>query len=180
VGGRQVTADAGDRQIEQMTRSGKPEEEITERVKTILSKVKQERSIQPVFTPQFLARLRRVIVFGPLDEAAMTGIARVKLTQMQRLWQQKREKQIAVPEELITHIGHRAHELNQQAQGKEGGRIVRKLITDLLEIRIQQAATEHAAEYRACSRVELAFSDSPPNETDEAQAQPQLVVRFRD
>jgi ATP-dependent Clp protease ATP-binding subunit ClpA len=170
-----LTTNAGERQIEQMTRSGKPEEEITERVKTILSKVKQERSSQPVFTPQFLARLRRVIVFGPLDEQAMIGISRVKLTQMQRLWQQKREKSIEVPESLITHIGRRAHELNEQAQGKEGGRIVRKLITDLVEIRIQQAATQQSADYKKCSRVELGFVE-PAADGDSAATE--IEVRF--
>lgn len=170
-----LTTNAGDRQIEQMTRSGKPEEEITERVKTILSKVKQERSSQPVFTPQFLARLRSTIVFGPLDEEAMKGIARVKITQMQTLWRQKREKQIEVPEQLIQHIGHKAHQLNEQAQGKEGGRIVRKLITDLIEIKIQQAATDAPAEYKECSTVQLVF-EADEGEADSAE----IEVRFCD
>ena len=173
-----LTTNAGDRQIEQMTASGKSEEEITEHVKSILSKIKQERSSQPVFTPQFLSRLRRVIVFSPLDEAAMIDITRVKIAQMQRLWEQKREKQVLVPDELIADIGHRAYTLNQQAGGKEGGRIVRKLITDLIEIAIQQAVTANPAEYKACTRIELGFTQPVANDDATMPAVAEIAVHF--
>jgi len=169
-----LTTNAGDRQIEQMTKSGKSEDEIAEHVKSTLSKIKQERSSQPVFTPQFLSRLRRLIVFTPLDESAMVDIAKVKMSQMQRIWREKREKSIETPQSLIEAIGRRAHELNEKAGGKEGGRIVRKLITDLVESRIQWAATRDAVGYKSCQKIRLELA----TDADADRETPLTTVQF--
>ena len=75
--------------------------------------------------------------FGPLDEDAMIGIARKQIRQTADLWQQKRDKQLAVSEEVLTALAQRAHTLNEKSKGEEGGRIVRKLISDLIEHRVQ-------------------------------------------
>ena len=85
-----LTTNAGDQTIAQMARSGRSEDEISEHVKNTLSRVRHERSSQPVFTPQFLARIRRILVFAPLNESAMTGICRKQVQTMQSLWKQHR------------------------------------------------------------------------------------------
>jgi len=128
-----LTTNAGDRNIAQMTRSGKSAEEITEHVKQALSKVRHERSSQPVFPPAFLARIGRIVTFQPLDEAAMIGIAQRVCHKLQRIWQQKRHKQITISPEVIEQLGQKGHALNERSGGREGGRIIRKLVADMLE-----------------------------------------------
>lgn len=161
-----LTTNAGDKTIAQMSRQGKPEEEIIERVKNTLSRVRHERSSQPVFTPQFLSRLKRIVVFGPLDEAAMIGIARKIIGQVAGLWRQKRDKEFAVSEEAIEYIGKQAFERNEGSNGEEGGRIVRKLVSDEIEHRVQLEATERRDDYKACRviRIELDAADSEDGE----------------
>lgn len=153
-----LTTNAGDKHIAQMTCTGKLEDEIIERVKQTLSRIRQERSAQPVFTPQFLARMRRIVVFGTLDEAAMIDIARIQIARMQSLWMRKREKQVIVPEQLIRYLGEEAHRRNEKANGQAGGRIMRKLISDQIEIQIQSAATAQPREYADCQAIQLEFS----------------------
>lgn len=138
-----LTTNAGDRNIAQMTKTGKSDEQITEHVKQTLSKVRHERSSQPVFPPAFLARIGRVVVFNPLDEAAMIGIAQRVCQKLQRTWQQKRQQQLTIPGELIEQIGKKGHALNERSGGREGGRIIKKLIADAVGSRIQTAAANN-------------------------------------
>lgn len=174
-----LTTNAGDQQIAQMSQQGKNEEEIISRVKQTLSKIRHERSTQPVFAPQFLARLQRILIFRPLDEAAMIGIARIQVEKMQTTWKRKREKTLIVPETLVQHVGQLGHQVNQDAKGQEGGRIIRKLLVDTIECPIQKAVTERAAEYKSCSRIELVIDDCEPmEEATIAEKKMNLVVQF--
>jgi ATP-dependent Clp protease ATP-binding subunit ClpA len=150
-----LTTNAGDQSISQMTAAGKSEEEIIEHVKRTLARVRPERGGSPVFTPQFLARLHRILVFRPLDEAALVRIAGRQIERLVELWGWKREKQLLVPGSVAESIGREAHRLNEAARGQEGGRIVRKLIRDRLETPIQQAAARQAGEYRGCRTIEV-------------------------
>lgn len=134
-----LTTNAGDRNIAQMTRTGKSDEEIHEQVKQTLSKVRHERSSQPVFPPAFLARIGRIVTFQPLDEAAMIGIAQRVCQKLERTWQQKRNKQITISPEVIQQLGQKGHELNERSGGREGGRIIRKLVADEVEARILES-----------------------------------------
>lgn len=160
-----LTTNAGDNAIAQMTKQGKPEEEIVERVKQTLSKIKVERSSQPVFNPQFLSRIGRIVVFRSLDEEAMVGITRKHVARMQHLWARRRGKRIEVPENLIEAIGRFCHASNEKSGGKEGGRIVRKTIADVIESRIQTEAMRDDAAYRACETVTLSYTAADENDT---------------
>jgi ATP-dependent Clp protease ATP-binding subunit ClpA len=157
-----LTTNVGDQHIAQMSAAGRSVAEIATRVKELLGRTKQERSGQPVFSPQFVARLRHVVVFQPLSSDAMVAIARGKCESMSRQWQRKREKKLSVATELCDGIGSRAHELNQAAGGKEGGRIVRRLLTDLIELPIQRDALDRADEYALCTEIQVELDrDSP-------------------
>jgi ATP-dependent Clp protease ATP-binding subunit ClpA len=171
-----LTTNAGDQQIAQMSQQGKSEEEIISRVKQTLSRIRHERSTQPVFAPQFLARLGRILIFRPLDEAAMIGIARIQVERTQTTWKRKREKELIVPEALIQHIGKHGHQRNQDAKGQEGGRIIRKLLVDTVESPIQQAATDRPGEYKACTRIEVAINTHGP--MDVSSEYMEAEVRF--
>jgi len=170
-----LTTNAGDDAIAQLTRSGKSAEEVEAYVKETLSRVRQERSGQPVFAPQFLARIKRVVVFRPLDEGAMVGIARKAVARVKALWLRKRDKTVDVPEGLIESIGRTAHRVNESAGGKEGGRLVRKLIADLVEGPVQREAGRNPEEYQRCRRVVLEY-DAPEGVADDAP--PAVRVRF--
>ncbi len=155
-----LTTNAGDKQIAQMSQSNKSEEEIVDRVKQTLSRIRHERSTQPVFAPQFLARLQRILVFRPLDEAAMIGIARLQVKHMQSNWKRKREKTLIIPETLIQRIGQLGHELNEAANGQEGGRIIRKLLVDVIESPIQQMVTNQLVEYQQATEILISWEPS--------------------
>ena len=150
-----LTTNAGDKNIAQMVKNGDSGTQITDRVKLALSKVRHERSTQPVFTPQFLSRIRRIIAFAPLDEAAMIGITERRMRRMQQLWKQKREKDIEISEDVILRIGRQAHQLNEQSGGQEGGRIVGKLVSDLVERRIQEAAQAAPEAYKNAKVIRI-------------------------
>lgn len=173
-----LTTNAGEKAIAQLSRSGRSDEEMIEKVKQALARVKHEKSSQPVFTPQMLARIGRVIVFNPLDESAMIGISRKMIDRMQRLWQRKREKRIAVPDDLIEHIGRTCHALNDKSSGKEGGRIVRRKIADLIEGRIQHEAVERRDEYARCSTIELYWNQGSTTEIGD-DSRSRVDVEFR-
>ncbi len=150
-----LTTNAGDKQIAQMSKSGTPAEEIAERVKQILSKVRHERSSQPVFAAQFLSRIKRIMVFNPLDEESMIGIAERRLNYMSKQWHIKRQKAIECHPNIARLIGKRGYELNESANGREGGRIISRLVSDIVEAQIQKKAQEEPHVYQASSKIKV-------------------------
>ncbi|QDT23649.1 AAA family ATPase [Gimesia chilikensis] len=150
-----LTTNAGDRQISQMAKSGTPTEEIAERVKQVLSKVRHERSSQPVFPPQFLSRIKRIMIFNPLDEDAMTGVSECRLQSMSKLWLIKRQKQIEWEPEVARFIGQKGHQQNEASNGREGGRIISRLISDYVESKIQEQAQRDPDAYSAAQVIRI-------------------------
>lgn len=173
-----LTTNAGADAISQMTASGHSPEEIENRVRQILSKVRHERSSQPVFTPQFLARIRKVIVFRPLDLPAMLGICRKLAGNLQTAWKRRRDKSLQIAEDVLVGIAGRGHDLNAKSGGREEGRIIRKLLSEM-ETRVQTIAAENAALYKRCHTIRVA-SPSPMLSADGATASvsPPLDVLF--
>jgi ATP-dependent Clp protease ATP-binding subunit ClpA len=159
-----LTTNAGADGIAQMTRSGKSEEEIEERVKSTLARVRQERSSQPVFTPQFLARIKRTVIFAPLDEVAMLQITKLIVQQIKAFWQNHRNKELIIEENLIQAVAYEAYRRNEKSGGKEGGRIIRKLIADLIERRILAESLQHRQRFQSMTRIVVKQfeSTSPP------------------
>ena len=154
-----LTTNAGADAVSQMTASGHSQEEIEDRVRQMLTKIRHERSSQPVFTPQFLARIKKVIVFRPLDAQAMLGICRNLAATMQATWFRRRDKTLCIAEEVLVAVAARGHALNEKSGGREGGRIIRKLLSELVESRIQTVAVEKASFYRRCHTIRV---ESPP------------------
>jgi ATP-dependent Clp protease ATP-binding subunit ClpA len=158
-----LTTNAGDKNISQLTRSGKSAAEILEALKQALARVRVERSSQPVFPPQFLSRMKRIIVFNPLDEAAMVGIARCAARRLAERWKLARDKVVTLAPELLQSIGRMAHEMNTRANGQEGGRIVQKLFSDCVEHTIYRKSLDDRDGYERCReiRVSLGTTSSP-------------------
>lgn len=177
-----LTTNAGSDSIAKMTRTGKSDEEIEERVKSTLSRVRHERSSQPVFTPQFLARIRTTVVFAPLDEVAMLGITRLIAAQVRSLWKNHRNKEMRIGDDLIRALAYEAYRRNEKSGGKEGGRIIRKLISDLVERRILDESLLDKTRLQLSTGITVDLESEllaakPTNETDQTHAEPRKLTR---
>lgn len=139
-----LTTNAGSEDVQQMSRDGRPIYEIEQRVTSILSRVRQERGAQPVFPPQFLARIKQIVVFQPLSRDAMVRIAAKLIRELQVRWQQRRDQELEVDDDVVEWLGHQANLVNEQSGGREGGRAVRKLIGNCVEGRLAQLAGQLA------------------------------------
>jgi ATP-dependent Clp protease ATP-binding subunit ClpA len=153
-----LTSNAGADLISRLAGQGRSMAEISQAVKDELPKVRHRNTNEPVFPPEFLARIRRTIVFKPLDRAAMRGICRKMLEKRERFWSEKREKQLVIPDALIDHIAALSDAENQASGGREGGRIVDKKIAELIEDAIVREAKHQPDAYLACQRIELVFA----------------------
>ncbi|MEU6662298.1 AAA family ATPase [Streptomyces sp. NPDC046821] len=143
------------------------DEEISAAVRKKLA-AERSRDGTPVFTPEFLARIRRVIVFRPLDGPAMTAIGRKVLDRQRAFWREKREKELVVPEALVRYAGDLGHRLNSDAGGREGGRIMAKVLSDLVENPVLAAADDRPEEFQACARIVVGFTPPPRAATRDA------------
>jgi ATP-dependent Clp protease ATP-binding subunit ClpA len=150
-----LTTNVGQKMISDMAGKGQSAAEITERMKEALSQIKHGKANRPVFSPEFLARIKRILVFHPLDQAAITGITRKLITEMQTAWRTNRGKGLEIAEELVADIAAQGHTQNEKSKGKEGGRIIRKLISDLVETRIQRAISDRPEEYYRAATVKV-------------------------
>lgn len=152
-----LTTNVGQRQIADMCRSGKSVEEITSAMKESLSRIRHTKSNRPVFSAEFLARVKRIIVFKSLTKEAMSRICQILAAQMRRDWPQKRQRELFLPDELTEAIAKRAFEIDDKSQGREGGRIVRKLFADVIEAPIQEAISRSPEAYREGRRIHLTY-----------------------
>jgi ATP-dependent Clp protease ATP-binding subunit ClpC len=174
-----MTTNVGQRMIADMVKEGKSIEEITTRMKEALSQIRHGKSDRPVFTPEFLARIKRIILFRPLDKAAMQGIARKQIAELCRGWAESRGKKVEVPPELIEYVGRAANQLDEKAGGKEGGRVVRKLVSEWVETPLQQAMAADHEGYSRSTTVLFSFSTPPePSTVNQLNLTPVVTVRF--
>lgn len=176
-----LTTNVGQRMIAEMTKQGKTTSEITARMKEALGQIKHGKSNRPVFAPEFLARLKRVVVFRPLDRSALGEITQKLIDGLSRSWKERRGKVICISTELINFIAEEAHRLNEKSDGREGGRVVRKLISDWIEAPVQRKISELPEDYRAASRimVECTTPERPESsEENSSVGPPEVKVRF--
>lgn len=173
-----LTTNVGQRMIAEMAEQGQGLEQITARMKEALAQIRHSKADRPVFTPEFLSRLKRVIVFLPLGKEAMAGIARKQAAEVCRAWEARRGKRLEVPEALVGYVGEQAHLVNDRSKGKEGGRLVRKLLAEWVEAPLQRAVTERSGEYKECEAVVLEFTP-PVGVSPEGAPAPGVEVRFR-
>lgn len=171
-----LTTNVGQRQIAEMCRNGKPADEIATTMKDTLAKIRHSKSNRPVFSPEFLARVKRIVVFRSLDEEAMRGICRRVVQGLQADWMAKRLKRLVIPDALIDEVGRRAFRIDERSQGKEGGRVVRKLLANIVEARVQRAIGASPQEYRKCEEVAVELSECAVN--GDAWNVPDDVIRI--
>ncbi len=166
-----LTTNAGDRNISQLTVSGVSPIEIADQVRKSLSRVRQERSSQVVFPPQFLSRIKRIIVFRPLSEQAMAGIAKLLIAKMQTRWLHARQKTLEVGHEVADYVGHLAAVANESGDRQEGGRIIKKLINERIEHPILMLSLAQPEEYEHAKSIRVSLKT-------EVDGENQLCVGF--
>lgn len=171
-----LTTNVGQRMIADLVQQGKSQEEIATRMKEALAQIRHSKSDRPVFTPEFLARIKRIIVFKPLDHAALRGICQKRIHHLQQAWTAQRGKTLKVPDCLGEFVADQAHALNEKSKGREGGRIVGKLISEWIEAKLQRAITLHAQDYKECHTVVLEFT--PPQDSLPEGTSPEIGVTF--
>lgn len=170
-----LTTNVGQRQVADLCRAGTPIDQITAAMKETLSRIRHTKSNRPVFSPEFLSRVKRVIVFRSLDEQAMQGIARRVVAGMSQSWRSKRQKTLYIAQPLVDAIAVRAYGIDQRAQGREGGRVVRKLLADLVESQVQDAIGHDPAAYRAARSVRVEYR--PPEGSASQPLEPILDIQ---
>ncbi len=158
-----LTTNVGQRQIAEMQKKGKSWEEIHSKLMESLSNIRHAKANRPVFSAEFLARIKRVIIFKPLDENAMAGITRQLCDDLVSKWKTQRQKELSISEDLIEAISNQSFEQNQKSKGKEGGRIVRKLIANRIEAALQSAIANSTEGYRNSHRVVVNLQDIETN-----------------
>ncbi|QDU73734.1 ATP-dependent Clp protease ATP-binding subunit ClpC [Bremerella volcania] len=171
-----LTTNVGQRMLADMARQGKTPEEMAARMKESLAQIRHGKSNRPVFAPEFLARIKRVIVFRPLDKEAMWGITDKLIRKIQTRWRENRRKELIVPDVLVDSIAEMAHQQNEKAQGREGGRIVRKLLAEYVETPVQRAVSKMPEVYQNSESVILDATIAKDSEDETAV--PQIAVRF--
>ncbi len=154
-----LTTNVGQRQIAEMERKGKSWDEIHEKLMESLSQIRHAKANRPVFSAEFLARLKRVIIFKSLDADSMCGIASQLCADLSRKWRDERQKELLIADEVIAQISDRARELNDKSKGKEGGRIVRKLIANTIESNLQKAIASSHHDYIHAVKVVVSSGD---------------------
>lgn len=148
-----LTTNVGQRQIAEMQKKGKSWDEIHEKLMESLSQIRHAKANRPVFSAEFLARLKRVIIFKPLDADAMAGITRQLIDDLVQKWASERHKELAISDAVAEMISTQAQEQNEKSKGKKGGRIVRKLIANLVEAGLQNAIARQPERYRIATQV---------------------------
>jgi ATP-dependent Clp protease ATP-binding subunit ClpA len=173
-----LTSNVGQRMIAEMVQQKKTPEEIANRMKEALGQIRHSKSDRPVFTPEFLARLKRIIVFNPLDRAAMEGISRKLSAELTQTWELKRNKRLEIPEALPAYIADQGYRLDERSGGKEGGRIIRKLTSEWVEAALQREMSLRPGDYKRCASVVLEFTP-PATPPETAPVPPAVTVHFR-
>jgi ATP-dependent Clp protease ATP-binding subunit ClpA len=178
-----LTSNAGSETISKLSGSklsGKRRsmQEIIAAVRDELSQVLHKSGV-PVFPPEFLARISQIIVFKPLDRNAMEGICRKMIARKQQTWLDKRGKRLIIPDSLVRYIAERGDHENAESGGKEGGRIIGKLIAEIIDGSLVRESTRQPEAYRMCEVVELAFLPPGPPLPGQPPPSPKVKVILR-
>jgi hypothetical protein len=174
-----LTTNVGDDIIARMWQDHADMSSIEHAVRKALSEVRHRESGDIVFPPEFLARIHQIVVFRPLDEEALREICLMVVTRMTGEWQEKRNKRLVVPQTLISYIARESHRADVVSGFKEGGRIVRKLIAQLIRDQVLAEQALRPDEYESCNVIELRFLMPPEALSNYAALRADVDVEFR-
>jgi ATP-dependent Clp protease ATP-binding subunit ClpA len=128
-------------------------DEIEERLLDVLTQIRHTKANRPVFSSEFLARIKVLVVFRPLDMLAMIGICQCQCNAMRREWTERRGKDLHIDTAVSEYIGATAYSIDGARESKQGGRVVRKLLSSVVEQAIQRAIAAVPSQYSQCNRI---------------------------
>ncbi|WP_041401213.1 AAA family ATPase [Planctopirus limnophila] len=170
-----LTSNAGDRQITQLTANSTPEDTIAEAVRQALGKVRHERSTQPIFPPQFLARIQRIVVFRPLSEEAFIGIAEAACQRLQESWARKLEIRLTLSPRIPHQLGVWAHEKSTSSHHQEGGRLVQKLVNQVLLDALETQLLSRKSQWQGIHSFQVSWKDWPDEKPESVESLKALI-----
>lgn len=173
-----LTTNVGQRIIAEMSQQGKSIDEIRARMKEALAQIRHGKSNRPVFAPEFLARIKRVVVFRPLDVDAMRSIANKLAHETIATWQTKRQRKLVIADHLTEWIAKEADRQNKKSEGREGGRIVRKLFSDWIDAPVQRAVSERPDDYRSCKSLRVELQPTELSSAGDLMSTVEVVLHF--
>lgn len=153
-----LTSNAGAELISQMIANKANMNDIITSVKKALLEVVHKSSGQRCFSPEFLARITQIIIFNPLSLEAMEAITILKLNKIKRTWREKRTKELDIHPQVVKHIATLGYAENKA--GTEGGRIIPKLIAELIETPLQDKIAQEPEPYKLANKVRVVLDPS--------------------
>ena len=123
-----------------MHKEGKSAEEIASRMKEALGQIRHGKSDRPVFTPEFLARIKRIIVFRPLGKEQLVKIVELRLEDLRRQLAERKislELTDAAKEQILTQ-GY-----DPAFGARPLKRAIQKLVQDPLALKILDGEVLH-------------------------------------
>ncbi len=153
-----LTTNAGAERIIELLGVGKTMEEVERDVREHLLTLTDGRN-NPRFTPEFLARLDRIVVFGPLSREAMRQITRLRLEREAKEFEEVRDRTLTWDEEVVDLIGSLSHEANERADGTEGGRIVGRNVDEMILGQVTDLMTDSSDQFRRACGVHLSVRE---------------------
>lgn len=150
-----LTSNAGAKVLYDKTVRGESNEAITEAVIKAIRETRHDKTGGPCFSPEFLARITRMLIFKPLTAQTMREIAAKKIHELQETWRDKREKTLNVTPAVIDAIGSRSFEAYERSFGEVGGREVIKNIAEWVDAPLQRMIAANPEVYRRSRMVRV-------------------------
>ncbi|MBK8099461.1 MAG: ATP-dependent Clp protease ATP-binding subunit [Planctomycetes bacterium] len=169
-----LTSNAGAEEVAALVAAGRPQGQVVEAAKEALRRVRHPQTKEIVFSPEFLARLDRVIIFRSLDREAMGGVTRLAAARLAADYKERRGKELVVADALLDEIASIAHAANERSGWKEGGRVANRLVSEYVDDRIQAAELTASSWQLAANHIAV---DIDPGSMSGV---PGVVVRFED
>ncbi|MCB9296331.1 MAG: AAA family ATPase [Lewinellaceae bacterium] len=137
------------------------EDKIYEKMQKLATKELNEsihpETHQPCFTPEFLARIQQKMVFRPLDSEALKAILSLFLNKKKKTYLELREKELQIAKEVELLLAMECNLRYKASGGKEGGRVVHKVISEYVDGTIQKCSME---EFRAADKLIISLPEN--------------------
>lgn len=133
-----LTSNVGAEEASALYAQGASYETIAKTVKAALYKYQHPETRMPVFTPEFLARIQKIVVFRPLNEDGLRRILDIQLAKKNEQFQKARNKTLDVKEAARSALTAECWQRYDESKGLEGGRVVLKVMVEYIDRLIQQ------------------------------------------
>ena len=134
-----------------------------------------------MFTPEFLARLEAASSSSTRwTSPRWRGIGRKLTTELVRTWAAKCNKAAGgALSALVLYVAEQGHRVNERSAGKEGGRIVCKLLSEWVESALTAGAVATTGGVQAGAATVAVEFTPPATPPETATVPPAVAIVFR-